>query len=63
VECLTLDDPQLDLRWACDVDLWPCSLEQPAAGEGFFYLLRIVGESSYGRTSELEQRTAGGGCP
>jgi len=63
VDCLTLGDVQLDLRWACNVDLWPCSMEQPEQGQGFFYLLRVNGESDYGRSSNLETRVGLGECP
>jgi hypothetical protein len=63
VECLTSGDAQADLRWTCDVDLWPCALEQPEPGRGFFYLLRIVDVSDYGRSSVLEPRTGAGECP
>jgi len=54
VLCLTDDAPSP--RWACDA-------EEPPAGEGFFYLVRIDPESDYGRSSELGPRIPAGGCP
>ena len=63
VDCLTFDDVQTDLRWACNVDSWPCAMEQPAPAQGFFYLLRVNDESDYGRSSELLTRLDTGECP
>jgi hypothetical protein len=63
VDCLTSGDAQNDVRWACDTDLWPCALEQPESGAGYFYLLRVVDETGYGRSSNLETRSGTGACP
>jgi len=63
VDCLTAGDAQSDVRWACGVDLWPCALEQVSPGMGFFYLLSVVDESDYGRSSDLNTRVGTGTCP
>jgi hypothetical protein len=54
VACLVDDDT--DVRHACDA----APLE---SGSGFFYLVRVEGSTSYGRSSALEPRVATGGCP
>jgi hypothetical protein len=51
-----LEDDGTAPRFSCDPDL-------PLTRQGFFYVVRVDGEPSYGRSSELLPREATGECP